>query len=434
MEVETEIPLSPLNPAQPSAPDSRPLVGETVRQAGMLFSAQTASMFVGLLVSLIQARWMDPAEMGRFAFCFAIIIVTGIFFEFGIFSAGARVLALEHDSENQRRALGALVLMTTIISLAFSVFIALMSLPIDWLFGKNVRWLLLATAALTFFQPFQNFIELCCHGLNRIRLLSVFQLLTSGSYLILLIALVATRRLTAGLALAAYLASTAVATVWTITRLRPVFKDVSAIIKQTLHQVRDYGLNLYLARVIGIISGRADQLAIAYFLTEAAPLGIYALVQKFSNPIAMMGRSLAVTRFRAFAKLARVPGRITRWNAVVLIAAAGALIVIGPFAIKLLFPKYGDGTPLLLPFALMNLFIGLYQPYNIFLTSHGRGAEVRNIVVLVVVASLAVLIWSVPRYGIMGAAWTAAAAMALDYVLHVYYYRKFTHAIESATN
>jgi len=400
----------------------------------MLFSAQTASMFVGLLVSLIQARWMDPAEMGRFAFCFAIIIVTGIFFEFGIFSAGARVLALEHDSENQRRALGALVLMTTIISLAFSVFIALMSLPIDWLFGKNVRWLLLATAALTFFQPFQNFIELCCHGLNRIRLLALFQLLMSASYLILLITLVTAHRLTAGLALAAYLASTAVATVWTITRLRPVFKEVSPIIKQTLHQVRDYGLNLYLARVIGIISGRADQLAIAYFLTDAAPLGIYALVQKFSNPISMMGRSLAVTRFRAFAKLSRVPGRITRWNAVVLIAASVALIVIGPFAIRLLFPKYSDGTPLLLPFALMNLFTGLYQPYNIFLTSHGRGAEVRNIVMLVVVASLAGLIWSVPHYGIRGAAWTAAAAMATDYVLHVYYYRKFTRAIESATS
>ena len=397
----------------------------------MLFSAQTASMFAGLLVSLIQARWMDPAEMGRFAFCFAIMIVTGIFFEFGIFSAGARVLALEPDGDNQRRALGALVLMTTLISLAFSLFIALMSWPVDWVFGKNVRWLLLGAAALAFFQPFQNFIELCCHGLNRIRLLSVFQLLTSGSYLTLLIALAAAHRLTAGLALAAYLASTGIATVWTMARLRPVFKDVFPIIKQTLSQVREYGLNLYLARVIGIILGRADQLAIAYFLTDAAPLGIYAIVQKFSNPISMMGRSLAVTRFRAFAQSRRVPGRITRWNAAALIASSVALIAIGPFAIKLLFPKYGEGTPLLLPFAAMNLFIGLYQPYNIFLTSHGRGAEVRNIVMIVVVASLAGLFWSVPRYGIMGAAWTAAVAMAMDYGLHVYYYRKFTRTIDS---
>jgi O-antigen/teichoic acid export membrane protein len=117
-----------------------------------------------------------------------------------------------------------------------------------------------------------------------------------------------------------------------------------------------------------------------------------------------------------------------------LIAASVALIAVGPFAIKLLFPKYGEGTPLLLPFALMNLCIGLYQPYNIFLTSHGRGAEVRNIVMIVVVASLAGLFWSVPRYGIMGAAWTAAVAMAMDYSLHVYYYRKFKRTIESAKN
>jgi O-antigen/teichoic acid export membrane protein len=431
--LENEGPVSSVfaPPIRPPAPGPRPLISETVRQAGMLFTAQSGSLVAGLFINLIQARWMEPAEMGRFAFCLAIIIVGGVVFDFGLFSAGARLLALEHDGRRQRQALGALTILATIIGAAFSVFIAAASLPIDAIFKKDVHWLLLGTAALAFFQPFQYFIELGCQGLNRIRLLSVFQLLMSGAYLATLIILAATHHLTAGLALAAYLTGIAVATVWTVSRLRPVFNGVSPYVRATLRQAREYGVNLYFARITGIVSSRADQLVIAYFLTDAAPLGVYAIVQKFANPIIMLGRSVALPRFRAFAQLERVPGRLTRWNAALLGAAALGLIIVGPLTICYFFPKYRMGTSLLLPFALANLFGGLFQPYNIFLASHGRGAEVRNIAVAVAVASLISLSITVPRYGISGAAWTAAGVMALDYVLYLYYYQKFKRTLTS---
>jgi len=404
---------------------------ETTRQTGMLFSAQTAAMFAGFCASVIQARWMEPAEMGRFAFCLTIIVVTSLFFEFGISSAGARVLALAQDREAERQALGALVLVTIAISIAFSLFIALGATPIDIFFHKDVRWLLVASAALAFFQPFQLFIEQSCTGLNQIRRLSMFQLLLSGSYLAGLVLLVATQRLSAGTALGAYLVGVGIASIWALARLRPSFSGASHYVKLTLKETRGYGLNLYLARISGMASSRSDQLAIGYFLTDAAPLGMYAVAQKFSNPIAMMGRALATTRFRAFAKLPRVPSRIIKWNAAGVIAAATGLVVLGPIVLKLIFPKYAEAAPLLIPFAAMNAFVGLFQPYNVFLGSHGRGAELRNIVLIVVVLTIAALILAVPRFGIAGAAWTGAVSMALDYVLHLYYYRKFARTLDS---
>ena len=401
------------------------LLGETARQSGLLFSAQTGSLAAGLLISLILARWMEPAEMGRFAFCVALIAVGGVFFEFGIFSAGARVLALEHNNERQRQALGALVILTAMAGLAFSLFLAAASLPIDTIFKKDVRWLLLTTAALAFFQPFQYFIELSCQGLNRIRTLSVFQLLMSGVYLLTLIALAAVHRMTAGLALCAYLGGIAIATMWTLVRLRPRFTGAWPYVRTTIGQARQYGMNLYFARITGIASSRADQLVIAFFLPDAALLGIYAIVQKFANPITMLGRSVAITRFRAFAQMTRVPARIMRWSALLLAAAALGLLIAGPLAIRFLFSRYSSGVGLLLPFALANVFGGLFQPLNIFLSSHGRGAEVRNIAATAALASVLGLSFAVPRYGIAGAAWTGAAVMALDYGLHLYYYERF---------
>jgi len=399
----------------------------------MLFSAQTASMFAGFFASIILGRWMEPGEMGRFAFCLSIIVVTSLFFELGISSAGARVLALAGDRDSEREALGALVLMTLAISVVFSVFVVAAAKPIDLIFDKDVRWLFIATAALAFFQPFQLFIEQSCQGLNQIRRLSVFQLTMSGCYLVALVALVASHRLTAGTALGAYFAGIGVSSVWTLIRMQPSLKGVSRYIKLTLKETRGYGFNLYLARISGMASSRSDQLAIGYFLSGTAPLGMYAIAQKFSNPIAMMGRSLATTRFRAFARLTRVPARITRWNAAAVIAASIALIVLGPYVLRFVFPKYTEAAPLLIPFAAMNLFVGLFQPYNVFLASHGRGAELRNIVLISGAATLATLVFAVPRFGIAGAAWTAAGAMALDYILHLLYYRRFRRTLEEAT-
>jgi len=125
---------------------------------------------------------MEPGEMGRLAFCLSIILVSGLVFELGFSSAGARVLALAENRESERQALGSLVLITLAIGVAFALFIAAAAKPIDLIFSKDVRWLLMSTAALSFFQPFQLFIEQSCQGLNQIRRLSVFQLTMSGCY------------------------------------------------------------------------------------------------------------------------------------------------------------------------------------------------------------------------------------------------------------
>ncbi|HXU35346.1 MAG TPA: oligosaccharide flippase family protein [Blastocatellia bacterium] len=419
----------PPKTGESATPGYRFKLGETTRQAGMLFSAQTVSMFAGFFASIILARWMEPAEMGRFAFCLSIVLVASLFFEFGVSSAGARVLALAQDAREQRQALGALTLMTFVLSIAFTLFIAAVATGIDSIFHKDVRWLFIGTAALAFFQPFQLLIEQSCQGLNQIRRLSVFQLLMSASYLVALIGLIAAGRLTAGTALGAYFAGTGVAAAWTLARMRPTFAGASRFVTLALKETRGYGFNLYLARVSGVASSRSDQIAIGYFLAGTAPLGMYAIAQKFSNPIAMMGRSLAVTRFRTFARLTSVPARITKWNAVALVCAALGLILFGPFVLKFAFPKYSEAAPLLIPFAAMNLFVGLFQPYNVFLASHGRGVELRNIVLIVSAATIVALLVTVPRFGITGAAWTCSASMALDYILHVHYYRNFKQTL-----
>jgi O-antigen/teichoic acid export membrane protein len=409
-------------------------LGETARQASLLFSAQTGSMLAGFGASLLQARFMEPAEVGRFAFCLSVVVVAGLGFEFGVSSAGARVLALARDQEGERSAVGGLLLITLGLSAAFAVFIVAAAGPIDLIFHKDVRWLLITTAPLAFFQPLQPLVEQSCQGLNQIRRLSIFQLTMAVIYVVLLAVLAVAGKLTAGAALASYLAGVAIAAIWALVQLRPSFKGATGFAKFAVRETRRYGLNLYVARMGGMASSRfADQLVIGFFRQETSLLGMYFIVQKFSNPIVMLARSLSMTRFRTFARGTRVSPRISRWNAAVLLFAATGLVFVGPPLVKLFFPKYGEAAWLLLPFSIAGLFAGLFQPYNIFLASQGRGRELRNIVLVVGIASLVALSLAVPRFGLAGAAWVAAAIMALDYGLHLYYYRLFRRSQAAAT-
>jgi O-antigen/teichoic acid export membrane protein len=399
-------------------------LGETIRQAGLLFSAQSGAMFVNLLVSLVLLRWMEPEEMGRLAFCLSVIILVGLFFELGIFAAGSRVLALAKDKEDEHRALGTLVLMATAIGIALALFVALIALPIDLIFKKDVHGLLITASVLAFFQPFQFLIELSCQGLNRIRQLAVFQLLMTGLNFTGLLTLALAHRLNAKSALLAYLTGLGLASLFTLVQLRPSFKQTSYYLKLTLKEARGYGLNLYLARITGTASVRLDNFVISYFMAGNAPLGFYDRAQKLSNPVSSISRALAITRFRAFANVNEVPKRILKWNAIVLVTASLALIIFGSLALKHVFSKYAESAPLLVPFALYNLFAGLFQPYNTFLAARGRSAYIRNIAIIVTIASVTGLLIAVPRFGIIGAAWAGATTMLIDYLLHVYYYRK----------
>src|SRR5262249_740354 len=364
-------------------------------------------------------------------FWLTLIVVSGLLFEFGLFPAGGRVLALLSGRDSEKQALGAFLLLAAADGIMFSLFIALVAFPADWVFKQDVRWLLIGAAAAAFFLPGQRLVEESCQGLNRIRLLSEYRLTTAGLQLVSMAVLGVTHRLTAGSALLAYLLAMGPSAAITIARLGIKFSGSSGFIKPIMSQIRMYGLNAYIAAMTGTASARLDNLVIAY-LIGAEPLGLYFSAQRFCAPLSTMARALAITRFRAFARLLEVPRRIVNWNSAAMLAGALLLALGGPLAIRLFFPRYAAAAPLFLPFAVLNLFLGLFQPYNMFLASHGRGGELRNIAAAVTVGTVLVLFLCVPAYGVVGAAWAGAIAMLLDYLLHLYYYGKLKAELERA--
>ncbi|HQR40452.1 MAG TPA: lipopolysaccharide biosynthesis protein [Blastocatellia bacterium] len=414
------------------------LATEAGRQTAVLYAAQLSSMALNFLFTVVIGRTMSQEDFGVFSFCaFSIIIFSGYMFEFGVFSAGARLLAIAGTPEAERRTFGTLVVAGLAIGLLFAIVIAASGPGIDAAMhalgfpDTQVARILLIASPLAASVPLQLLIEFTCQGTNRIGMLAAFRLALPIASISTILGLRAVYGDISPLsALVAYLAGITVAVVGVGAALRPSFAIGRRDFKQLAAAVREYGLDMYLGRAINMMSARLDQVLIPLFVGPKR-WGAYRIAQQVSDPVQNLARSLATTRFKSFASRTHVSVYIERWNMALLAVAAFLLASLGPWAITFVFPgKFRNALPLLLPFALVAFFAGLLQPYNTFLTAHGAGRALRNIALALGVLNLGGLLFVVRRYGLLGAAWFAVGSMAFNFCLHLYYYQRLRSDLE----
>lgn len=402
------------------------ILSETSLQTATLFSAQMLSTLLNGASSVLTARWLGSENFGVYLFCYiSVIQFLGYFFEFGVAAAGARLLALERGTDGERRVLGGMLALGVGIGVLHSVTVALISGVVDLVFNTSVRTLLLQSAAFCAVIPLQFFLEQACQGLNRIKELALLRVILPATSFALIAATVLFEHLNVRDALWATLAGVALGCVTVGGLLKPSFAGLGASVRRILSETRRFGLDIYFGRVTTMASTKLDTLLIPGLL-GARMFGFYGIAQKFAEPLANLSRSMSITRFKVFANDTAVKPMILRFNVLLLVCGGLGLVLIGPHLLVFFYSgEYAPAAGLLLPFALGAFFGGLYQPYNSFLSAHGRGGELRNISFLMSAVNCLSLFYIIPRYGLQGGAWMVAVASALNFTLHYYYYCVF---------
>lgn len=398
-------------------------LSETSLQTALLFSAQILSTLLNAATSVFAARWLGSAEFGLYLFCsVSVIQFSGYFFEFGTAAAAARLLAVESNSRIRNQLLGAMIVVALLLGAMLAGIIVLVSPAIDAVFNTQVQWVLKKNALLCLFVPLQFFLEQACQGLNRINELALLRIAVPAMSLVAMVITMILCRFEATSALCAALTGVAAGCAFVTLLLKPSFFGLSSGLRQILAETRRFGLDIYFGRVTTMVSTKLDTLIIPGLL-GARLFGFYSIAQKFAEPMSNLSRSMAMTRFRTFARDGWVSPLILKINLLLLVCATVALVTVGPYLLILFYSaEYKPAAELLLPFAMGAFFAGLYQPYNAFLSAQGRGSELRNISFLMGTINCISLFYIIPRDGLSGGAWMVAVASALNFSAHYYYY------------
>lgn len=401
-----------------------------VRQTGIYSLMQIFSLGCGFLSNVFLAKEMGAELFGIYSFAVAVMAFVSIFFEFGLFSTAAKILADTQDRDKERQWLGAFLLLFFGIGALMSGFILWVSFFIDDVFTDKIGGVLASVCLVSYAYILPNFMELVLKGSNEIYKLSSFNLLQRVLFLLGVAALWIYDGLTPVFVFYVIGISNFLAFFFVYFSLRPSFVGWVSCIRYCVSYNATYGWALYWGRIAGAAAYNIDKLLISYF-ANATVVGFYSLAQSFATPIATLSNALSIALFRQLAKAEKIDRVFIRRNLQAVFCSVSIVLVFGYGVMMLYLPDtYNISFYYLLLMACAMAFQGAYGLYNSWLMGHGYTRVMRNIALRIgimdVVSNFLLIMW----WGGYGACFASVLDMGYSYYLYKKEYgRVMAHAV-----
>lgn len=396
-----------------------------LKQTIQLYASQLIAIGAGFLLTVINTRWLEPEGYGAYSLCFAISGFVELFINFGVYSSGARVLAFNRDSREKEREIVGMIVLVALGLAALGAFVTFgLSYACAHLFDSGgeeiLRWFAILFGLLSLSAAVQG----VCRGTARIGSLAIFNIFSKagGAAFAGLFVLIGVYNVKTAVGVS--LLTSLLSAVVILLSFSPNLRVKAETFRVLRRDVRSYGLDSYISSVATTASYRTDTLFISYFVGTTA-VGFYRLSELLTIPATMMSRSLSTTLFARFTQANEIDRRVVLANGMFLGGCALFLIVFADLIIVLLFgADYESVVPLMTPMALVAVFAGLSQPYNMFLAAKGRGRFLRNIAFAITGTNIVLNLLLIPLYGVLGACYASLVAVGTNALLHYYYYRR----------
>ncbi len=404
------------------------LQNRTARQSGVLFVAQVVNALLGLGITIANTRLLSVDDFGIFSFVTSTALFVGWFFDFGLFSAGSRLMAVMPESPgraNERKLAGAMVVLTSGISIVFGLCIVLVSLFVDNIFTSHIGGYLLILSPMMALFPFQGMLTLMFRGSNEIGKLAIHTILPRLLYFSVVGAVVLTGQLSILLSLVLYFGTLAVALLIVIAATRPEFTDVFGRIRHVAKETREYGIHIYSGTIVDNLTTGSDKLLISYIL-GATSVGYYSVAQTIVLPISMLARAIGTSMFKRFTSLEKIPRKIFVFNTLWILVLTGAVLIGNQWIIRFVFSEKYDTVRTIIPvLACGMVFNGWNQIYHSYFSARRLGKYMRNISISTSALNVVADVILIPLMGLMGAAIADLITCVMDYGLNRYYYRQY---------
>jgi O-antigen/teichoic acid export membrane protein len=397
---------------------------KTARQTLLLFSAQIFSLGIGFIANMLLAKEMGAQQFGIYSFALATISFVAIFFEFGYFASGARLLAQNNDKVYEKELIAALLVIAGIIAIGFVITIFCLSLVVDYIFEDQIGDILRIASVVSFSFILPFFMELVLKGSNHIEYLSLFHFVWKVLFIVAIITLWAIKQLTPLYTLFFLSGSAILAFLLIVIYLKPKFYLLHQTITEIHAENIRYGIHLYFGRVVDVSTYQLDRLMIAFFV-NATEVGFYSLALAMASPLQTFTNSLASSKFKSFVDKKIISQKLLLINYIWIGVGGLSALVFGYFIVYyILGVEYHDVFLLLVLLIIAVAFQSGYQAYNAWLASNGEGVYMKRKSFYTAFANIVLNIVLIPIWGAVGAAIASIISMAISYWLHIFYYRK----------
>jgi len=386
-------------------------------------AALVLNALLGIAVYGLLTRLLPVEEFGTYSFIFALFVFSGMFFDFGFSPAGARLMAIAANEQQQRRTATVLLLASAILGIFYVLFIALASLVVDGLLHPGAGAVLLLVAPLTVVFPMQEMLMSMCQGSSRMALLSLL-LIAPRLLLLFVLATVAASGITLTQITAATMVCIGVSVLAGSALMKPRLADVRRNAKTLIVEVREFGRELYLGRIVDGLTTGLDKILISVF-HGMTPVGYYSIAMTMCSPIGMGSKALSQSAYRSFTNQVRIPTRILVTSLLLSLAGAMFILLAGSTLVPLFFTDSYHASLSVLPLLAVGAGLaGANHTFHSFLAARRQGRSLRILSIATSSVNVLLNLVLIPFLAMTGAALAFITTYLLNIVMNIHFYRK----------
>lgn len=401
-------------------------LNKSKRQVILLYSCTIIGIFLGVLVSIVNTRFLDPSSYGDVRYVNNIIAFFSGIFLFGYFVSGSRLLALAKDKDEANKIKGGLVFILGITIILMIVVMLISGFIHDYCLHKKFYYLFYLVVPVCGSTLLLNYINTSSQGDNSITTIAFARLLPQFIYLIIAFLVYKYSGASAEKMLLLQNGIALIILLFLIFKNSPNFSSL----KQTLYKLKDenkqYGLQVYYGSLANVSIQYIAGVSLGVFGNDNTNVGYYTLALTVTSPLMMLPNVIGTTYFKQFAHQSFIPRKLLLGTYLMSIASLCAFIIlIYPIVDILYNDSYANVAFYASVMAIGFTLHGLGDVYNRFLGAHGKGTYLRNAAWISGFISLVGYTIGIYFYGITAAIVTRILSSSIYYFSLLFYYRKF---------
>lgn len=380
-------------------------------------------MGCGAVGAAVLADHLRPKSFGTYGFCVSLLTLAALPFEFGLFTPAARRIA-GAIGNTRREVIGTAVLLFVPVAVFYSTVIFALSYALQPVFSVDAGATVRIIAPITFGYAFASPFAIIAQGADRVGLAATCRALGQLVFVGVVAICAWQGFLSTRVAILINTCGLLVVTVTGIAFLKPIFRNAGAHIRAIALATREWGVHIYVGRLLSMGTYNMDVLMVTAF-TTTRQAGFYVLAASIASASGLPMTGLGNASFRRMASTRVIP---QKW--LVLAWACGAASVVGviflapPVIATFLPASYAPVARLAIPLTMAQAVSSVTGIYNTYLSSGGNGRELRTCGIVLTSGNLIANFALIPPFGATGAAWASFLALLPNYAAHAHFYRK----------
>jgi O-antigen/teichoic acid export membrane protein len=396
------------------------------KNISVLYVSMILGVFFGIIVSVINTRFLGAESFGDFKFIHSVYYFFSIIISFGFLVTSSKLLAEKKNDGIRKELIGSSLIISSCLGILFVIVMVFFALVQKNYFAKDLSSVIIMVSPLFFFVPFIQGMENIYQGDNRIIELAFFRQSPQVMYIIVVLILYSSGLMNLETALISQLSVYGLVIVASTFMLKPKFTNIKEVFKLIFSENRRYGFNVYIGSVIGVSSTHLGPMVISFFSDNNIDVGFYSLALTVTMPLVLIPTVVGTSFFKEFANRPDIPAKATRATIIIsLFSLIVFLILIKPMITFLYSKDFAEAANLAYIVSAGQILHGFGNYYNRFLGSKGQGKFLRNGAVAVGITNIAGFIIVIPFFGAYGAAFTKLLSGMVFIWSMLYYYKKF---------